>query len=280
MPLGHLIDVTPAGLLQCCLQQCLPFQTDDPTLVKDVRPAKAHPPLPARDRPRLIEMLAHALLRYDSGCQTMALGEHGHIQGEVFACLRTLQWLADMFPYLEMPLRAAIRAPDLKDLTVHQIGQWLHGAPRVLQAFMALPNAAYNNMDASWRAFARNPLDYALDRSRQTILGSTYPGSSHVEAAPLATLKNLLYTKRWPRALDHQLLVDVLLVRMRAAFRRYGPPEWKDAPIYAVLSAIFQCLGMEAIAVSPANIVQRLRRLTKAISVARNVPGPAEAPRP
>jgi hypothetical protein len=185
-----------------------------------------------------------------------------------------------MFPYLEMPLRAAIRAPDLKDLTVHQIGQWLHGAPRVLQAFMALPNAAYNNMDASWRAFARNPLDYALDRSRQTILGSTYPGSSHVEAAPLATLKNLLYTKRWPRALDHQLLVDVLLVRMRAAFRRYGPPEWKDAPIYAVLSAIFQCLGMEAIAVSPANIVQRLRRLTKAISVARNVPGPAEAPRP
>jgi hypothetical protein len=144
-PLGCLIDLSPAGLLQCCLHRCAPFQTADPAFVRDVRDAKAHPPMPARHRGLLVGLLAHALLNYENGCQY--LNNSGRIQGEINACIRTLEWLDEVLPLVEAPLKVVIRSrQDLEGLTFNQMRQWLRTAPQVLQAVIALPNEVYANM--------------------------------------------------------------------------------------------------------------------------------------
>jgi hypothetical protein len=157
-PLGRLIDVTPAGLLQCCLQHCEPFQTADPAFVRDVRDAKPHPPLPAQDRPLLQELHAHALLTYEQGCQE--LERSGGIQGKITDCAGTLEWLSEVLPLLKEDLRTAIHSQqDLQDLTITQIQRWLHMGPRILQAFRGLTNNAYANMAYPFRSWPRSLLD-------------------------------------------------------------------------------------------------------------------------
>jgi hypothetical protein len=99
--------------------------------VLDVRETKAHPPLCARDRRQLVGLLAHALLNYENGCQY--LNNSGSIQGEIVTCIRTLEWLDEVLPLLEAPLKAVIRSrQDLEGLTIIQMRQWLQTAPKVL----------------------------------------------------------------------------------------------------------------------------------------------------
>lgn len=299
LPLCCLIDLTPGGLLQYGLLRCPPFRTDGCNsiknlVVKDIRDAKAYrSPSPARDGARLIEMLTDALLAYNRGCQE--LEGSTQVQDKVRNCERTVQWLAEMFPYLEEPLQAVIRGTaDLRGLSVARVPHWLQDAPRVLDALIALPNAAYNNMPAPPRVFARSPLDYDLDHTRQRILGKSFPDTPHREIAPLVRLKNLLYTKRWPRPLDQDLLMDVLLARMRGSFRLYGPElrshkatrrdgcakrkkvhglaKWSDEPIYAAMAAIlnrFSIRWNDNIATITASSVQkRLQRLEHHVELA------------
>jgi hypothetical protein len=61
-------------------------------------------------------------------------------------------------------------------------------------------------------------LDAEMSNLWQQVIGTSFPGQRSVEVHPLAYLKNLIYTRRWPNPLDQGLLLDVLLVRMHAAF--------------------------------------------------------------
>jgi hypothetical protein len=258
-PLGHLIDLNPVGLLQCCLQQCAPFQTPDPAFVLDVRDTKAHPPLPARHRRLLVGLLAHALLSYENGCQY--LNNSGRIHGEINACIRTLGWLDEVLPLLEAPLKAVIRArQNLEGLTIIQIRQWLRAALKVLQAVMALPNGAYANMAYPFYGWARSVLDEEVSSLWQQVVGSTFPDQRSVEVHPLAYLKHLIYTRRWPNPLDQGLLLDVLLVRMHAVFQRYGPAQWPDVSIYAASAAILERFGVKEAALNPESLRKRVQR--------------------
>jgi hypothetical protein len=264
-PLGCLIDVTPAGMLQCCLQHCEPFQTDDPAFVRDVRDAKPRPPLPAKDRRLLLELLAHALLTYEQGCQE--LERSGSIQGKITACAGTLEWLSEVLPLLEEDLRTAIRSQqDLQGLTIKQIGGWLQTGLRILQAFRGLTNNAYANMADPFHSWSRSLLDGQVPSLRRELLGTTFPDARAIEAPPLAKLKNLVYTRRWPKSLDQNLLLDMLLVRMHAAFRWYGPSAWRDSSIYPAIVAILRRFGIERVALTPGNLIKRVGRLRKTIN--------------
>jgi hypothetical protein len=97
-------------------------------------------------------------------------------------------------------------------------------------------------------------------------LGTTFPDARPFEAPPLAKLKNLVYTRRWPKPFDQDLLFDVLLVRMRAAFQWYGPNPWRDPSIYPAIVAILQRFGVERFALTPDNLVKRVGRLRKNIN--------------
>jgi hypothetical protein len=264
-PISSIPDLTPAGVLQCCLQQCEPFQTDDPAFVRDVRNAKTHPPLPANDRPLLLELLAHALLTYEQGCQE--LERSGGIQGKITACAGTIEWLSEVLPLLAEDLRTAIRSQkDLKGLTITQIRRWIETGPRILQAFRGLTNNAYANMAYPFRSGPRSLLDAKVPSLRREILGTTFPDARPFEAPPLARLKNLVYTRRWPNPLDQDLLFEIMLVRMHAAFRWYGPSAWRDPSIYPALVAILQGFGIEGVAITPGNLVKRVGRLRKTIN--------------
>ena len=267
-PLCCLIDLSRAGLLQCCLQQCAPFQTADPAFVLDVRESKAHPPLPARHRRLLVGFLAHALLRYEHGRQY--LNNSGGIQGEIYACIRTLEWLDEVLPLLEAPLKAVIRSrQDLEGLTIIQTRQWLRAAPKVLQAVMALPNGAYANMAYPFYGWARSSLDEEVSSLWQQVIGTSFPDQRSVEVPPLAYLKHLIYMRRWPNPLDQDLLLDVLLVRMHAAFQRYGPAQWPDVAIYAASAAILERFGVQEVALNPESLRKRVRRFCEVVRLTR-----------
>jgi hypothetical protein len=264
-PLGRLIDLTSAGLLQCCLQQCEPFQTADPAFVRDVRNAKPHPLLPAQDRPLLLELLAHALLTYEQGCQELERG--GGIQGNITACAGTLEWLSEMLPLLEEDLRTAVHSQqDLHGLTITQIRRWLQTGPQILQAFRGLPNNAYANMAYPFYPWRRSLLDGQVPSLRRGILGTTFPDARPFEAPPLAKLKHLVFTRRWSKPLDQDLVLDILLVRMHAAFRWCGPSAWRDPSIYPAIAVILQDFGVERVALTPDNLVKRVGRLRKTIN--------------
>jgi hypothetical protein len=265
VPLGRLIDVSPAGLLQCCVQSCAPFQTADPAFVWDVRQAKAHGPLPAQDRRLLVELLAHALLTFEQGCQE--LERSGRIQGKMTACARTLEWLSEVLPLLEEDLRAAIRSqPDLQGLTMTRIQQWLQAGLPILHAFRSLSNDAYANMAYPFSSWPRSLLDGQVPSLRREILGTTFPDARPIEAPPLAKLKHLIFTRRWPKRLDQDLLLDMLLVRMHAAFRWCGPSAWRDASIYPAIAVILQAFGVQRVALTPDNLVKRVGRLRHTIN--------------
>jgi hypothetical protein len=83
------------------------------------------------------------------------LNNSGSIQGEIVTCIRTLEWLDEVLPLLEAPLKAVIRSrQDLEGLTIIQMRQWLQTAPKVLQTLLALPNGAYANMPYPFSSWA------------------------------------------------------------------------------------------------------------------------------
>jgi hypothetical protein len=232
--------------------------------VLDVRDTKAHPPLCAKDRRLLVGLLAHALFNYENGCQY--LNNSGSIQGEISACIRTLEWLDEVLPLLTAPLKAVIRSrQDLEGLTIIQMRQWLQTAPKVLQALMALPNEAYANIAYPFYGWARSLLDEEVSSLWQQVVGTSFPGQRSVEVYPLAYLKNLIFRWLWSKPLDQDLLMDVLLVRMHAAFQRYGPAQWRDSSIYAASAAILERFGMKTVALNPESLRKRVRRFCEVV---------------
>jgi hypothetical protein len=232
--------------------------------VLDVRDGKARPPLPARHRRLLVGLLAYVLLSYENGCQY--LNNSGGIQGEIHACIRTLEWLGEVLPLLEAPLKAVIRSrQDLEGLTFNQMRHWLRTAPQVLQAVMALPNGAYANMAYPFYGWARSLLDEEVSSLWQQVVGTTFPDQRSVEVHTLAYLKHLIYTRRWPNTLDQGLLLDVLLVRLHAAFQRYGPVQWPDVSIYAASAAILERFGVQEVALNPESLRKRVRRFCEVV---------------
>jgi hypothetical protein len=205
------------------------------------------------------------LLTYNQGCQ--AIERSGSIQGKITACAATLAWLNEVLPLLEEDLRTAIHSQqDLQGLTIGQVRRWLQTGPRLLQAFKGLTNNAYANMAYPFHSWPHSLLDSAVPSLRREILGDTFPDARSIEAPPLAKLKNLVYTRRWPKPLDQDLLLDILLVRMHAAFRWCGPGAWRDPSIYPAIVAILQRFGVERVALTPGNLVKRVGRLRKTIN--------------
>ena len=80
---------------------------------------------------------------------------------------------------------------------------------------------------------------------------------------------NAMKPRSKPRAmspLDQDLLLDILLVRMHAAFQWYGPSAWRDQSIYPAIAVILQNFGVERVALTPDNLIKRVGRLRKTIN--------------
>ncbi len=147
--------------------------------------------------------------------------------------------------------------------------QWLQTAPNVLQALMALPNAAYANMAYPFYSWARSLLDEEVSSLWQQVVGTTFPNQRSDEVHTLAYLKHLIYTRQWPNPLDQGLLLDVLLVRMHAAFQRYGPAQWPDVSIYAASATILERFGVQEVALNPESLRKRVRRFCEVVRLTR-----------
>jgi hypothetical protein len=112
-------------------------------------------------------------------------------------------------------------------------------------------------------------LDEEVSSLWQQVVGTSFPGQRSVEVHPLASLKNLIFRRLWSKPLDQDLLLDVLLVRMHAAFQRYGPVQWPDVSIYAASAAILERFSVKTMALNPASLRKRLRRFCEVVCLTR-----------
>jgi hypothetical protein len=307
-PIGHLVGLSPHWVLQVSILASEAFRLAEAPSIADVRPhvSAAHrKPRPCRNRQRLVERLADALLAYVAAHH--AIEELPQVRGR-------LDWgpitgmlhedfdaLADhLDDHLRVyrgerandgsfdpdALQSALQAyPQLSTLTLKEIRTWLANAPAIAYILQALPAEAYANLHWPNAPWARSLLDTDLNALLREILlpaddlepvsyrsptgeQGRLPGSSHKKRVrrreqfqrQLAALKLVLYQGMWPhQSIGDLPLYEMLLLRMREAFLRYGSSQWPDTFIDHAMVKLLRQVGLEDLG-APKRIVDRLRK--------------------
>jgi hypothetical protein len=175
--------------------------------------------------------------------------------------------------------------PELKNVDVRAICEWFDLAPIIGQILQMLPGHAFAKIPWPNPPWSRSMFDDEFEQLLREILfgSSVQEKTSHrsppiVQRLPhgsdiqkkirrrerfqgqLSALKLVMYQGTWRhQSMDETPLYEILLLRMRDAFMRYGSSTWPDTFIEHVMVKILQQVGLEDLSPSEL-IVDRLRK--------------------